>query len=155
MYPHTDMSVSEQDDAVHHQQLEKENHVGVVVEQDKVVSPRADNNRQQHNDVSNQEDSGDAAKHAVLDETTAETTPVGSTLMDTNRTRHEEQETVEQAEEGDDKVEDNDKVDDQQKNVAVVNPKRPVKRARTGYFIFADEKRPEIQNKVKGSACQQ
>jgi hypothetical protein len=33
-------------------------------------------------------------------------------------------------------------------------PLRPIKRARTGYFIFADEKRAEVQAKVRNGTLQ-
>jgi hypothetical protein len=46
----------------------------------------------------------------------------------------------------------NDDVDDEKKKAAAIAalPPRPVKRARTAYFIFADEMRAKIQAEVSG-----
>jgi len=38
--------------------------------------------------------------------------------------------------------------DDKHPRDGTILPQRPVKRARTAYFIFADEKRPEVQKEV-------
>lgn len=120
-------------------------------EQAPMVDGEAATNDEEPEDTKESTQEADAEKNLDEDEEAA-----GEEEEINEETKEEDDDEIDdEVEEHDDEVDDDDSVSGKEKkNKAAPSasslPPRPVKRARTAYFIFTDEKRPKVQAEHPG-----